>query len=477
MAADKENSAEASVDALVDVAIVGGGFAGMTAANRLAEAGRKPVVFEAGNEPLYMCNSRVATGALHISFHSPLEPVGDLYDAIMKGSDGTARPDLARAVADRAAMTMAWMKERGSEFEDHPRRMNGVPMMAPLRRMVAGLDWEESGPNLFLQMLEARLVRSGGALRRGCRVAEILKDGVGVSGVVVDGPDGRATIRTRHVIVADGGFQADIDLVSRHISKAAAKLMQRNTGTGRGEGMRMAVAIGAATVGLERFYGHVLSRDSMEDDRLWPYPQLDVICAKGIVVTPDGRRFDDEGRGGIYMTNAIARLDDPLSATAVFDATVWADAKDSDNVPPNPSLTDNGGTLISADTLDELAAKAGLDAAGLKETVAAYNAAIAAGSMAGLSPTRTTAIYPAHPIAEAPFCAAPLCAGITVTSGGLSVDGRARVLDGAGKPISGLYAAGSAVGGIEGGPRVGYVGGLIKAFGIGLLAADTISGA
>jgi fumarate reductase flavoprotein subunit len=459
----------------VGAAIVGGGFAGMTAANRLAEAGRKPVVFEAGSEPLYMCNSRVATGALHISFHSPLEPADDLYDAIIKGSDGTARPDLARAVADRAAMTIAWMRERGSEFEDHPRRMNGVPMMAPLRRMTAGLDWEESGPNLFLQMLEARLVRCGGALRRGCRAVEILRDGDGISGVVVDGPRGRETVRTRHVIVADGGFQADIDLVARHISKAAAKLMQRNTGTGRGEGLRMAAAIGAATVGLERFYGHVLSRDAMTDDRLWPYPQLDVICAKGIVVTPDGKRFDDEGCGGIYMTNAIARLGDPLSATAVFDATVWADAKDSDNVPPNPSLTDNGGTLISAGSLDDLAARAGLDAAGLKATVAAYNAAVASGRAGALSPVRTVDAYRAHPVTQAPFYAAPLCAGITVTSGGLSVDGRARVLDGAGKPIPGLYAAGSAVGGIEGGPRVGYVGGLIKAFGIGLLAADTIA--
>ena len=75
-----------------------------------------------------------------------------------------------------------------------------------------------------------------------------------------------------------------------------------------------------------------------------------------------------------------------------------------------------------------------------------------------------------------PFHAAPLCAGITVTSGGLATDGAARVLDGAGRPVPGLYAAGSAVGGIEGGPRVGYVGGLIKAFCIGLIAADTIAG-
>lgn len=470
---------EKTIGNACDVAIIGGGFAGMTAACRLAERGLRPVVFEAGAEPLYMCNSRVATGALHISFHSPLEPADDLYEAIVTGAGGTARPDLARAVADRAAMTIAWMRERGAEFEDHPRRMNGVPMMAPLRRMVAGLDWEESGPNLFLQMLEARLTRAGGELRRGCRVTQILTEGGRVSGVAIAGPDGSGTgggtVRAGAVVVADGGFQADAEAVGAHISAAPDRLMQRNTGTGRGEGMRMAAAIGAATVGLDRFYGHVLSRDAMTDDRLWPYPQLDVICAKGLVVTPDGARFDDEGRGGIYMTNAIARLADPLSATAVFDSTVWADALDSDNVPPNPSLVENGGTLIEAGSLDELAAKAGLDAAGLKATVAAFNAAVAAGSAGQLIPARTTSVYPAHAVAVPPFHAAPLCAGITVTSGGLSTDGAARVLDSAGRPVPGLFAAGSAVGGIEGGPRVGYVGGLIKAFCIGLIAADTIA--
>jgi fumarate reductase flavoprotein subunit len=81
---------------------------------------------------------------------------------------------------------------------------------------------------------------------------------------------------------------------------------------------------------------------------------------------------------------------------------------------------------------------------------------------------------------KAPFYAIPLCAGITVTSGGIAVDGRARVLDRTGAPIPGLYAAGSVVGGLEGGPKAGYVGGLIKAFGIGRIAgremAEQIAG-
>lgn len=447
----------------VDVAVMGGGFAGLTAANRCAAQGLSVVVLEAGTEPLYPCNSRISTGALHVTFRNPREPADALGRAILETSGGTARPDLAQAVAAHAAAAMDWAIAEGAAFGEHPRRRGGAPMMAPLRQMRAGLDWEASGPNLFLQTLESSLARRGGTLRRGARVTGLLRDGGRVAGVVV----GDEAIPAAAVVIADGGFQADAGLLARHVTPAAGRLMQRNAGTGRGDGLRLAADAGAATVGLESFYGHVLSRDAMTRPGLWPYPQVDVICAKGVVVGPDGRRFADEGLGGIFMANAIARLPDPLSAVAVFDATVWDDARTTDNVPPNPALLDAGGTVIEAGGLAGLAAQAGIDPGGLAATVAAFN-------RGDRAPTRTTAVYPAHPVAQPPFYAIPLCAGITVTSGGLAVDGHGRVLDGADRPVAGLFAAGSAVGGIEGGPAAGYVGGLMKAFAIGLIAADTI---
>ena len=457
-----------------DVAIIGGGFAGLTAANHAALGGARPVVLEAGTDDFYMCNSRVATGALHVAFHGPEEPAEDLYKAIIDATDGTAREDLARAVADNAQETIDWMRKEGSEFLQHPRRSWGMPMMAPGRAMRAGLDWENSGPHLFLQALGAKLTERGGELRRGARASRILMEAGIVAGLELE--DGER-IAAKAVVIADGGFQADRELIGRHITSDPAKVRQRNTETGRGDGLRMAAEIGAALVGLDKFYGHVLSRDALTNESLWPYPQLDVICAKGLVVTPDGNRFCDEGLGGIYVTNAIAGLADPLSATAVFDLSVWEDARENDIVPPNPSLVENGGTVFQADTLDELSAMAGLDATGLAATVEAFNGLVRAGSAPALSPARTTLTYPAHMVEKPPYYAIPLCAGLTVTSGGVAVDGRARVLDTAGSPIPGLYAAGSVVGGVEGGPRAGYVGGLIKAFGIGRIAGREIAGA
>lgn len=327
-----------------DVAIIGGGFAGLTAANHAALGGLRPLVFEAGDDDLYMCNSRVATGALHVAFHGPEESAEDLYAAILDVTDGTAREDLARAVADNAQATIDWMREEGGEFLQHPRRSWGMPMMAPGRAMRAGLDWENSGPNLFLQMLGEKLAARGGELRRGVRVGSLVVEGGVVTGVALESGE---RIAAKAVVIADGGFQADRELIREHITVDPQKIRQRNTETGRGEGLRMAADIGAALVGLDKFYGHVLSRDALTNENLWPYPQLDVICAKGMVVTRDGGRFCDEGLGGIYVTNAIAGLADPLSATAVFDSSVWEDAKENDIVPPNPSLVENGGDGVA----------------------------------------------------------------------------------------------------------------------------------
>ena len=110
----------------------------------------------------------------------------------------------------------------------------------------------------------------------------------------------------------------------------------------------------------------------------------------------------------------------------------------------------------------------------LSDVVGEYNKAIDDGALQKLSPPRRDAPNKAWPIKTAPFYAMPICAAITNTMGGIVVDGDARVLDTNDKPIPGLYAAGSTVGGLDGGPHAGYVGGLIKAT-IGLRAAETIA--
>jgi predicted oxidoreductase len=81
---------------------------------------------------------------------------------------------------------------------------------------------------------------------------------------------------------------------------------------------------------------------------------------------------------------------------------------------------------------------------------------------------------PASPrLREPPFAAVRVQAGVTHTIGGLRVDTSARVLDGGGAPIPGVYAAGADVGGISTG---GYASGLASALVLGLTAAETAAG-
>jgi len=458
-----------------DAVVVGGGFAGLTAANIIAQHEKQVVVLEAGASNLYFCNSRIATGALHIAFRHPTDEPDELFEEIVRTSGDTADESLVRAFVSELRDTFEWLKSIGAQFEQHPRRQNPIPMLAPLREMRAGLDWENSGPNSLLNSLVSNLKSKGGSILLNARVKSLDCDQGSIAGVNYETPKGQKhLVKAKNVIIADGGFQANLDLVAKYIQPKSDQLCQRNAGTGSGDGLSMAIELGAATTGMNTFYGHVLSRDALTNDQLWPYPQLDIMCGDGVVLQPNGKRFTDEGLGGVFLANEIAGLEDPAGATLIIDQEIWDSARETDLVPPNPSLQDNGGTIFTADTIEELANQAGLKPEATASTIRAYNEAIVHQSEHRLTPKRTTKHQIAKKIAKPPFHAIPLCSGITVTSGGLKIDPQARVLDQNGTIISGLYAVGSSAGGLEGGPRASYLGGLMKAFVLGRIAGKSV---
>src|SRR5690606_25594135 len=106
-------------------------------------------------------------------------------------------------------------------------------------------------------------------------------------------------IEASSIVIADGGYQGDAGRLAERISPAPRRLVQRHAGSGRGDGLRMALAAGAAFADRGGFYGHLQSRDALENDGLWPYPWADELARACIVVGTDGRRVADEGRGGI----------------------------------------------------------------------------------------------------------------------------------------------------------------------------------
>ena len=460
-------------DANYDVIVIGAGIAGLVAANRAAQLGKRVAVLEKSTEERYLCNSRYTYGTFHIHFTGVDADEGELFAKIEAATEGFARKDLGRAVAKDGRRLMQWLRA------DNVGLVNlggyNTNVLSPAWRQVFGLTWRGYAGDVALEKLESNFRNRQGRVLRGVR-ADAMK--VVPGGLELEAAQSQAATKFRAaaVIIADGGFQANLDMVREYISPAPEKLLQRNGGTAMGDGLRMAQSLGAATTGMQNFYGHLHSRDAMHSDRLWPRPYADELAAAGIVIDENGQRIADEGRGGIWLANAIARLPDPLATTIIFDQAIWDGPPGTGHVqPPNPLLIEAGGALHSAGTLAELAAKIGLAPQRLESTVAAYNRAVDTQALASLSPTRRSNPIKAWPIRVPPYYALPICAAITNTMGGIVVDGSGAVLNNNDRPIPGLYAAGSTIGGLDGGPHAGYVGGLIKAT-IGLRAAETIAG-
>jgi len=457
-----------------DAAIVGGGLAGMVAAARACELGRSVVVLEAGPEGPYPCNVRYSGGVLHVAFCDIKSPPDVLLRAIAERTAGQADPAQAEAVARNAGRLVDWMRMQGVAFT-HAAVGWQSHILAPSRAIAAGQDWRDRGPDVMLRTMADRIRERGGRILTGTRARSLIMREGRCAGVVASAPGGPLTIEAGAVILADGGFQANRELVGRHIAARPERLKQRGGGTGMGDGLRMAEEAGAEITRLDCFYGHLLCRDAMHNDNVWPYPELDALALAGLLVDASGERFFDEGLGGVALANALARHADPLSGWAVFDHAIWEGPGRSARIPANPTLETAGGTILRAASIAEIAGLAGISPVGLSQTVAAHNGALRSNDWSGLAPPRTIERHRPMPIATPPYMAIPVCAGITYTMGGIRVDGSSRVLRPDGRGIPGLYAAGSTTGGLEGGETAGYIGGLAKAGVQGLLAAEHIA--
>ncbi len=457
-----------------DVVVVGGGIAGLSAANRAAQQGLKVAVLERGDGPQYLCNSRYSGGVLHISMHNAKDPAEKLMAVIKDATSGKADPELSRALATTTGRAIDWLQSEGAKYIRVGNIVWQQHVLAPPRPIVAGLDWKGRGPDVTLRQLVTNLEKRGGKLLHLPAVTLMEKEGQCI-GVEAGEGAAKQQFLAKAVVLADGGYQGNPALVREHMGIDFSKVKTRGAGTGVGDGMRMARAMGAQFSELKYFYGHMLSRDSFTNDKVWPYPQLDELGTVGIVVNDAGERFVDEGQGGVFVANTIARLANPLSTWAILDHAIWEGPGRTARIPANPQLANAGGTIHKAATLGELAMMTGIDAAGLEATVAAYNKAQASGHTAQLAPPRSANPIVPSPIVKTPFYAVPLCAGMTYTFGGIFTDGDGRVMSTRGAPIEGLYAVGATTGGLEGGTGGGYVGGLIKGVTFGMRAAEHIA--
>jgi fumarate reductase flavoprotein subunit len=396
----------------VDLAIVGGGVAGWVAACRAQELGQRVAVLEADPEYVSGGNGRLSGGWYHAAYRTPDWPQRLLYDEIVRATGTTASPEVARAWVSNVNRAFEYLKRLGATFgpvNDGVLLYQQNVLQPTTYGQKLGRDWLTGAPFALFTRAHQRFTAGGGHFVGGFRAAELIVAGGQIAGVRSDRGE---EVTSRAVLLCDGGFQGNPDLVRKYIT-AAYKL--RGSASDRGDALLMGQAAGAAVTDLRPFYGHVLSRDSLTDDRLWPAPGLAGLIDQGIVLAPDGRRFVDERLGDVLVANQLAWSPYPDAAWLVVTVPTWRSAGAQGTIPPNPTLADCGATVITVP-----------DAAALSDCLGMPRDAVA----------RSVDWLP-DPEVPSGLVAVPVVAGITFTMGGLQVDGSARVLRDDGGPHPG----------------------------------------
>jgi fumarate reductase flavoprotein subunit len=454
-----------------DCVVVGGGLAGIVAANRLAEQGLHTRVLERGPDAGGLGNARLSGGFLHIGWLPMDAPPEQLEQRVREATSDYIQPDLAIAFARNAGRAVAWLKTQDvevldrapvdhSEVGEQRKLDHEVHTLAPRDPAQVGeRHMRERGPDRALRRLYAA------AVEKGCEISL----GSGAHGLAATA-DGRWEIRytthgqlravtTAAVLVSDGGFATNREMLARYVGPNAGDCLRRSSPGSTGAGLSMLMKVGAGVTNLGRVYGHMVSRSALENDRLWPHPTVDDVCLKGLLVGRSGQRYATAAKTGVALVNELVRTEDPRGYSVIMDRGLWETVgrQNPTGDAPNPTIASHGGTLFEGD-VDAVARAMGSSAAVVRRAIDEHNADPGTGTLAGPR-----------------YYVLPVVPGLTLTMGGARVDAAAAVLDQTGAPIPGLWAAGSVAGGIQGGPNGGYVGGLSAAIVFGLLAAEAMA--
>lgn len=458
-----------------DVLVIGAGNAAMCAALSARETGASVIVLERAPENERGGNTAFTAGAMRVAYDG-LEDVRkiapDLTEAEIENTDfGSytedqffedmalvteyrADADLVDLLVRRSQEVMLWMRSKGVRFM--PIYGRQAFKVGGKFKFWGGLTFEVSGggPGLVETMTKA-CERESIEIRYGARAISLIADDEGVHGARVRQQKKTTEISAKSVILAAGGFQANTEWRTRYLGPGWDLAKVRGTRFNTGDGIRMALDVGAMPCGnwsgchavaWERNapeFGDLSVGDGFQKHS-YPF---------GIVVNAEGRRFVDEGadfRNYTYAKYGRHILAQPSQfAWQVFDSSVEHLLRDEYRI--------REVTKVEAPSLEELAEKLeGVDPLGFLETVRTYNRAVREDvpfnpnvkdgrATVGITPPKSNW---ANTLEKPPFHAYQVTCGITFTFGGLRINAQGQVIDTEGEPINGLYAAGELVGGL-----------------------------
>lgn len=353
---------------------------------------------------------------------------------------GFADPDLITGFAAAAGPTLRWLSGLGCHFDFFP---------TPFLTMCAPRMSPRGGGLALVETLAVEAEKLGVEFFYETTATELVQNEAGaVVGMRAVGRKNRARVfRGGGIVLACGGFEGNPEMLAQYVGPRALNLrpVARGGYYNRGEGIRMALRIGAAPSGdFGSYHAEPIDpRSGIAEPAIFVFPY-------GILVNREGRRFVDEAPATVDATyEAITRH---IFSQSEGIAYVILDGRISDVANYRTAIrTDQ--PAIQAAGINELAGKLGISAAALEATVADYNHACRDGRFDPLRPDglATAGLEPpksnwARPIDRAPFHAYPIISSNVFTFGGLKVTIRAEVVNADGEVIPGLYAAGEVVG-------------------------------
>jgi 3-oxosteroid 1-dehydrogenase len=312
---------------------------------------------------------------------------------------------------------------------------DGVALRGPVR-----------GHTLVAGMLMA-LTELGVDVRTGVRVTGLAGGDGEVTGVRVgaDQHDGR-------VVLATGGFQWDRRLAATFLP--APDIAPLGTPGCRGDGLRMAMAAGADLGNMtEGWWMPTLHApgEVLDGEPFWRSLHSERAQAGSILVDRTGRRFVDEAQNYADVGRAMFRFDAARHEWTATRCWLVFDATYRDHQPVGPLQPDDPDPawLLSARTVEALAARIGVPAGELADTVGRFNRGAELGvdddfGRGSLPYDRWIGGQTLGCVHRPPFYAVEVRVGCLGTKGGPRTDDRGRVLRPDGSPIAGLYAAGNA---------------------------------
>jgi tricarballylate dehydrogenase len=459
-----------------DVVVVGAGNAAFSAALAAREKGARVLVLERAPKDENGGNSRFTAGAIRCAYRGvdDLKAImPDLTEAEIAQTDfGTytteqffddmfrvtryrTDPELCEHLVTRSFEAITWLRAKGVRFA--PIYGRQAFKIDGKFKFWGGLTVEAvgGGPGLIDQET-AIAEKSGIDIRYDTRAVSLIYDGHAVTGIRVKHAGANDDIEAGAVILACGGFESNAEWRTRYLGPGWELAKVRGTRFNTGDGIRMALDIGASPFG--NWSGcHAVGWDNNAPEfgdlavgdgfQKHSYPF-------GIMVNAAGRRFVDEGadfRNYTYAKYGRVILEQPDQfAWQIFDQQVTHLLRDEYRI--------KRVTKVVANTLEELAQKLeGVDRTGFLDEISRYNAAVDTGRPfnANIKDGRATRGLDvpksnwANTIEKPPFEAYQVGCGVTFTFGGLRIVAKTgEVLDTDLAPIPGLYAAGELVGGL-----------------------------